>query len=231
MTVPPGPPPGYGPVPPQPVPPPPWPPQPVPPPQPAYPPYPGPHGHPGYPGYQGHLQPPPPGRPGSARTKLLVTAAALLTASGMAGAGAAWSFTRALGAEPPESAQFRSGTSTAVDFTAGETKLIYSKSDDKSHPVYCTVASAGTREGLSMNSVDDVIMINDWRATITVTAQQAGRYTVSCTGYPNDLFGVGAPTSAGRIGAPLLLGLLAGALGLAAVVTGLVGLTKPRSRP
>lgn len=59
-----------------------------------------------------------------------------------------------------------------------------------------------------------------------MTAQRPGTYTVTCEGAPDDTFGVGRPASLSRIGAPVILGIAGGALGLAGIVTGIVGLLK-----
>lgn len=209
---------GYNPVPPQ------W-------QQPPWPGYPG-HSTPGYPspGYPGYPGAAPIGDSRSARKKLLTIAATLLTAALGAGLLAVWLFSGIFKAQPPSNAQFESGGSTSVEFKAGETKMIYGQSVQGRHKIHCDVNSSETAGGLSIEPINQDITINDWKAALSVTAQQPGRYTVTCKGSEGDVFGVGGPASVGRFGAPIIVGIISGALGLAGLVTGIVGLTK-RQRP
>lgn len=208
MTVPPGPLPNDGPVPP-----------------PA--PFPGPggvpapsHPPPGYPWGPA----PRPARPGK---NLLIIAAALLTTAVIAGSLAAWLMGSIFGAQPPASAQFASGTSTTVEFAAGETKVIYVDGADTSRVVCSNDASESTdADSVKIEPFSGDVTINDWKAAFSVTAPQAGTYAFSCDGSPGDTFGLGGRASVGGIGGTVALILLAGATALAGLITGTIGLVR-----
>ena len=230
MTIPPGPPPQQpnGPVPP------PWP-QPAPTPGPAGVPVPGypavGYPVPGYPaGYPPGPVAVPPRRSGK---KLLIAAALLLTTAVIAGALAAWLMSGVFRAQPPAAAQFPSDGSTSVELRAGETKTIYV--DNAGSPpqrVGCRgAAPESATSAVTIEPVADDITVNNWRAAFTVTAGAPGTYAFTCTGSPGDTFGVGGHATGGRIGSSVALILLAGATGLAGLITGVLGLVRrQRSR-
>ena len=85
--------------------------------------------------------------------------------------------------------------------------------------------------GVRIEPGADEITVNNWRAAFTVTAAAPGTYAFTCTGSPGDIFGVGGPATGGRIGSSVALILLAGATGLAGLITGVLGLVRrQRSR-
>jgi len=146
----------------------------------------------------------------------------------IAGILSAWLFAGIFDSQPPANAQFGNGGSTSVAFKAGETKVIYVQSSDQSHQIHCDVRSANSAGGVSVNSIDEDITVNDWQAGLSVTVKQPGTYTIACIGTSRDTFGVGAPASVGRFSAPVGLAILTGALGLAGLITGIIGLTRSR---
>jgi hypothetical protein len=178
---------------------------------------------PGYPaGYPPGPVAVPPRRSGK---KLLIAAALLLTAAVIAGALAAWLMSGVFRAQPPAAAQFPSGGSTSAELRAGEAKMIYV--DNAGSPpqrVGCRGAAPGSAtSAVRIEPGADEITVNNWRAAFTVTAAAPGTYAFTCTGSPGDIFGVGGPATGGRIGSSVALILLAGATGLAGLITGSCG--------
>lgn len=194
---------------------------------PAPPTYPGGYPSPGY-GYPvpGYGYPAPPTHSGSGRKKLLRIAAALLTLATILGGLGLWAMSGIFKAQPTPENRFDSGGSVDVVFAAGETKYIYGQTHASLHDMRCTASGSGVSGGGSMDTLTTDIRINDWQGLMAVTVEQAGTYTVTCSGHGGDVFGVGEPITGGHFALPVGALGLAGVCALSGVVTGIVGLAK-----
>ena len=179
------------------------------------------------PGYPWPAPPDPAARRASS-TRLLRVAGFLLIIAVAGAVIGGWLVAGIFRTQPPADTQFGSGRSIAVDFAAGEAKTIYTRSNEAAHPIRCSATSPRPGRGIAMTPVGPEITINGWRAGVTTRAEQPGTYTITCTGSPNDTFGVGAPMSVVRLGAPLAVVAAAALAGVAALVTGLIGISTRR---
>lgn len=123
----------------------------------------------------------------------------------------------ALGERPTGETTFASGESTTVAFDAGASRVVFVDVGGEGHRVKCRIVD-GPSQDVQIAEFDGNLVLNQWEAVFTVTAEQAGDYTISCIGEDSDTFGVGGDAGVGS----LILGVFATIAGVFLVLAGTV---------
>jgi hypothetical protein len=117
---------------------------------------------------------------------------------------------------------FTSGGSTTVHVEADQKMLIYIENTSASGRRHIDCASTGGASGgVQLQRYQDSLSLNEWDAAFTLTAGTSGDYTVTCTGAPNDTFGIGEDPGVGD----MFGAVLASIAGMLPVIVGLSVLT------
>lgn len=127
-----------------------------------------------------------------------------------------------IGKQPASEHTFGAGESTTVHIDAGETKVVYVANAPAAggHRVHCDTIG-GDRGATQMKQYQGSLTLNQWDATLTVTPNQSGDYTIRCTGHPSDTFGVGEDPGLRAI----FVSVLTSIAGTFLIVVGLSALT------
>jgi hypothetical protein len=137
---------------------------------------------------------------------------------------------------PTADHEFVGHGTTTVHIDAGASKTIYANMSTPQSGTTCTARGTQGERKPTLTPYSSNFTVNQWRAMFTLTVQDGGDYSISCSGPPNAGYGVGEHISGSQFADSFVGLFVVGGISGAVVIAGIVvlvvtGFRRSRSTP
>ncbi|OBI79903.1 hypothetical protein [Mycobacterium asiaticum] len=123
---------------------------------------------------------------------------------------------------PTSEHTFGNKGSTNVSIDAGASKTIYVTQRTPRSNITCTARGTAGQRKPTLTEYQSNVTINQWRALFTLTVQDGGDYSVSCSGPSEAGFGVGDHVTGGQVAHSVAGVFVAAGIGGVFVIAGVI---------
>jgi hypothetical protein len=139
-------------------------------------------------------------------------------------------------AAPTADHAFGNHGTTTVHIDAGASKTIYATKSTPHSDITCTARGTEGERKPTLTPYHSDLTVNQWRALFTLTVQDGGDYSISCSGPSDAGYGVGEHISGSQFANSFVGLFVVGGISGAVVIAGIVvlavtGFRRSRSTP
>lgn len=111
---------------------------------------------------------------------------------------------------------------TTVRIDAGASKTIYVTQRTPRRNLTCTARGTEGQRKPTLTEYRSDVTVNQWRALFTLTVQDAGEYSISCSGPSDASYGVGEHVTGSQVAHSVVGVFVVGGIGAVFVIAGLI---------